>query len=110
MASNGRTVNRAREIASHIPKYGFRTQARLAADTGVSPANISRMVRNVSGQRLATALRVSDALSRRLGKRVDVREVFSLDGTYPTQSACELAGCRGCQLDPGFAIRTPGRK
>jgi hypothetical protein len=30
------------------------------------------------------------------GKRLDPHELISFDGTYPTASACELAGCRGC--------------
>lgn len=88
--------NRVREIVWHIPWYGFKTQARLAHDSGVSPAAISRLIRGHSHPTLAIALRVTSALSKRLGRPLDVREVFSLDGTFPTPSVCHLTGCRNC--------------
>jgi DNA-binding XRE family transcriptional regulator len=89
-------TNRVREILWHIPWYGFKTQARLAQDSGVSPAAISRLIRGESQPSLVVALHVTQALSRRLGRHLDVSEVFSLDGTYPTPSVCHLTGCGNC--------------
>jgi transcriptional regulator with XRE-family HTH domain len=86
---------RVRDLALHISWYGFKTQARLAQDSGVSPAAISRLIRGQSQPSLALALRVTAALSRRAGRDLDVREVFSLDGSYPTPT-CALMGCRAC--------------
>jgi transcriptional regulator with XRE-family HTH domain len=89
-------TNRIREIAIHIPWYGFKTQARLARDSGVSPATISRLVHRKSQPSLKLSLQVTAALSHRLGRPLDVREVFSVDGRYPTPSVCVLTGCRSC--------------
>jgi transcriptional regulator with XRE-family HTH domain len=88
--------NRVREILWHIPWYGFKTQARLAQDSGVSPAAISRLIRGESQPSLVVALLITQALSMRLGRPLDVSEVFSLDSTYPTASVCHLTGCRNC--------------
>ena len=93
--------NRVREILWHIPWYGFKTQARLAQDSGVSPAAISRLIRGESQPSLAVALRLTGALSKRLGRILDVGEVFSLDGSYPTPSVCHLTNCRNC-LPPNY--------
>jgi transcriptional regulator with XRE-family HTH domain len=93
--------NRVRDIAIHVSWYGFKTQVRIAQDSGVSPAAVSRLIRGESQPSLAIALRLVSALSRRLNRPLDVSEVFSLDGTYPTPSACELTGCRAC-LPPEF--------
>ncbi len=93
--------NRVREILWHIPWYGFKTQARLAEDSGVSPAAISRLIRGESQPSLAVALRLTAALSRRLGRPLDVSEVFSLGGSYPTSSVCHLTHCRNC-LPPDY--------
>lgn len=89
-------TNRVREVLWHIPWYAFKTQARLAQDSGVSPAAISRLIRGESQPSLVVALHVTQALSRRLGRPLDVNEVFSLDGTYPTPSVCHLSGCHNC--------------
>lgn len=89
-------TNRIREIAIHVPWYGFKTQARLARDSGVSPATISRLVHRKSQPSLKLSLQIAQALSYRLGRPLDVREVFSVDGRYPTPSVCILTGCRSC--------------
>jgi transcriptional regulator with XRE-family HTH domain len=91
----GPLENRVIEVASHISWFGFRTQARLSRDSGVSPAAISRLIRGQSQPTLALALRLTRALSKRAGQRLDVSDVFSLDGTYAI-SACALMGCRAC--------------
>lgn len=87
---------RIRDVMLHINWYSFRPQARLARDSGVSAAVISRLIRGQSQPSLAVALRITRALSHRLGKPLDVFEVFSLDGTYPTASVCRLTGCHNC--------------
>jgi len=88
--------NRLRQIVWHIPWYGFRTQTRLAEDSGVSQAAISRMMRGLTQPTLPVAQRVTDALSRRLNLPIELRDVFSPDGTYPTPSVCHLTRCSSC--------------
>ena len=88
--------NRLRQVVWHIPWYGFRTQARLAQDSGVSPSAISRIMRGKAQPTLPVAQRLTDALSRRLNLLIDLRDVFSPDGTYPTPSVCHLTRCPSC--------------
>ncbi len=87
--------HRVREVAWHIPWYGFKTQARLAKDSGISPSTVSRLLRGQELPSLLVALRLTDALSHRLGRPLDVGQVFSLDGLY-SRSVCDLTGCRSC--------------
>jgi len=94
--SKPRPQNRLRQIVWHIPWYGFRTQARLAQDSGVSPSAISRIMRGKAQPTLPVAQRLTDALSRRLNLLIDLRDVFSPDGTYPTPSVCHLTRCPSC--------------
>ncbi len=93
--------HRVRELAWHIPWYGFKTQARLARDSGVAPSTVSRLLRGRELPSLLVTLRLTDALSRRLRRPLEVREVFSLDGSY-SRSVCDLASCRGCQPPTSF--------
>lgn len=105
--------HRVREVAWHIPWYGFKTQARLAHDSGISPSTVSRLLRGQELPSLLVALRLTDALSHRLGRALDVGQVFSLDGLY-SRSVCDLTGCRSClpptayDRDDNFLAPAPG--
>lgn len=88
--------HRVREFTWHIPWYGFKTQARLATDSGVSPSTVSRLLRGKELPSLVVALRLTEALSCRLNRPLDIRQVFSLDGSY-SGSVCSLCACRSCQ-------------
>lgn len=94
--------NRVRVFLIHIPKLSIQGQARLAAEVGASRSTISRLAcgRTSPSHRLARA--VADALGRLLGRPLDMREVFSADGTYPTPSGCALCGCGGCLPDEAY--------
>ncbi len=94
---SGNPTNRIQEIAGHISWYGLHMQERLAQDSEVSSATIGRLVGEFSGApSYAVVLKVTEALSARLGMRLDLREVFSLDGSYPTSCVCVLVGCNTC--------------
>ena len=88
--------NRVEAVISHVPWYSFKSQARLAADLGFSKSAVSRLIRGECSPSFAFAYCLTKTIEKRLGKPIDVRELFSLDGTYPTPSACELVGCRNC--------------
>ena len=47
-------------------------------------------------------VRVARALERALGRRLDLLELVSIDGSYPTPSVCRLVGCPGCLPDAVF--------
>ena len=101
---NGATIqNRIAPILSHIPWYSIEGQARLAADCHVSRSTISRLVRGKSLPSYRLARAITDALSHRLGLPLDMREIFTTDGTYPTACVCDLTpDCRGCFPDAAF--------
>ena len=88
--------NRVHILLVHIPKLSIRGQARLAVEVGVSRSTISRLVSGRINPSYRLARGVTDALERFLGKPLDMREVFSTDGTYLTPSGCALCRCHGC--------------
>ena len=88
--------NRVPVLLVHIPKFSIRGQARLAAEVGVSRSTVSRLVNGKINPSYRLARGVTDALERFLGRPLDMREVFSTDGTYLTLSGCALCRCGGC--------------
>ena len=66
----------------------------------------------------ALVVAVTRALEKHIGKPLDPRDLISTDGCYPTPSACELAGCKGClpseaydeheRIKPQFQHLKPG--
>ncbi len=88
--------NRVGAIMLHIPWYTFRGQVRLARDVGVSRSTICRMLSGRSAPSYPVMAGVVEALSRRLDRPLELGDVFSPDGTFPTSSVCGLCGCGGC--------------
>ena len=91
--------NRVPILLVHIPKLSIRGQARLAAEVGVSRSTVSRLVNGKINPSYRLARSVTDALERFLGRPLDMRDVFSTDGTYLTPSGCTLCRCGGCLPD-----------
>lgn len=89
-------VNRLRAVLLHVPFYSIEPVARLALDTGVSKAAISRTIRGKCSPSYLITERIARAVSRRSGKVINAHEIFSTDGAYPTPSTCQLLGCGGC--------------
>jgi len=110
--------NRVKVLLVHIPKFSIQGQARLAAEVGVSRSTISRLVHGRINPSYRLARGVTDVLERMLGRPLDMREVFSTDGTYLTPSGCALCRCHGCLPDmawdedgclkPGWEDARPG--
>lgn len=88
--------NRILALMAHTTRYAFKGETRLAQDAGVSKSAVCRLLNGKSSPSFALVVAVTKALEKRLGRPLDPRELISLDGSYPTASACELAGCRGC--------------
>lgn len=91
--------NRISAIMAHITRYSFRGTSRLAADAGVSKSTISHLVRGLNNPLYITARRIVKCLEFQLGRSLHPDEVFSLDGSYPTASVCQLCGCKACLPD-----------
>lgn len=93
--------NRILALMAHTNRYAFKGESRLACDAGVSKSAVNRLLNGQSSPSFALVSAITRTLERHLqgglqGKRLDPHEIISLDGTYPTASACELAGCKGC--------------
>ena len=97
---NGSQVhNRILALMAHTTRYAFQGETRLANDAGVSKSAVSRLLTGQSSPSFALVVALTKALEKRLGHPIDPRDLISLDGSYPTASACELAGCKGCLPD-----------
>lgn len=117
---NGSQVhNRILALMAHTTRYAFQGETRLANDAGVSKSAVSRLLTGQSSPSFALVVALTKALENRLGRPLDPRDLISLDGSYPTATACELAGCRGClpneaydehnQLKPEYKDVKPGQ-
>lgn len=100
--SHAPVYNRVRVLMVHAPRYSFQGQARLAADAGVSRSTISRLISGRINPSFRLAHAVTAALERHLKRPLDLRELLSPDGAYPTASGCTLAGCRGCMPEEAY--------
>lgn len=88
--------NRILALMAHTTRYAFQGETRLARDAGVSKSAVCRLLNGHSSPSFALVVAITKALEMRLERPLDPRDLISLDGCYPTASACELAGCRGC--------------
>lgn len=89
-------ANRLKAVLIHVPYFTIEGTARLALDCDVAASTISRLIRGKLSPSYSLVKSVTQALSERLGRSLDMRDLFTTDGTYPTVSTCELVGCKGC--------------
>lgn len=84
---------------AHTRRYAFRGLPPLARDTGISRSALYRIVHEGTSPTLEQALHLTKALSVALEKSLDITEVFTNSGRYPTESVCTLCNCLGCYLE-----------
>lgn len=94
--------NRVWAVMEHIPWYTVEGRTRLANDAGVSRSAVSRLVAGKAVTSAPVLLVVAKALERRLGRKLDLKELVSADGTFPTPEVCRLVGCSGCLPDAAY--------
>lgn len=94
--------NRVTAIMLHSSRYSCVPTSRLAADSGVAKSTISKLLHGRANPLYSTAARVVKCLEAQTGLVLDPREVFSLDGHYPTEFVCALVGCPGCTPDIAY--------
>jgi hypothetical protein len=97
--SSVRCHNRIAAIMAHTRRYAFRGTSRLAADVGLSKSTVSHLVHGKVSPLYSTISRAVKCLEIQIQRSLDLREVVSSDGTYPTKSICQLVGCSGCLPD-----------
>jgi transcriptional regulator with XRE-family HTH domain len=83
-------------MMEHTSRYAFRGEARLARDCAVSEAAISRLMSGKTSPSFGLVVRIAEALEKQLKRDIDLREIVSIDGQFPTPTVCEIVGCRGC--------------
>lgn len=88
--------NRIRSFMEHTTRYAFMGEVRLAEECKVSCATISRLLSGKSSPSFALSVRIAQAFEKHFGKRIDLREIISLDGGYPSETVCKVVGCKGC--------------
>lgn len=98
--------HRLRAVLLHVPYFSTEGPARLAVACGVARSTISRLLRGRVAPTYQLAQTIAGAISQRHGKSIDLRELFTTDGTYPTPSTCELMGCKGCLPPEAWDERT----
>lgn len=95
----GPTVNRLADVTAHIDRYAFKGVSRLARDARLSPSSVSRLINGKTNPSFALVARLTFAIERRLGFRIDPRDLVAEKGRFLTKYVCDLAGCRGCLPD-----------
>jgi transcriptional regulator with XRE-family HTH domain len=93
---SGRLHNRIAAVMLHIDRYDTQSIVRLAEDSGVSRSEISRLLRGRVNPSYVIVERVHLCLEKHAGRRLNLREIVSETGHYPTAYVCDLMKCRGC--------------
>ena len=112
-------VIRLQDVMIHTTRYAFHGVTRLAIDAKVSPSSVSRLINGKMNPSFAMVARVTTALEKSLGYRIDPRDLVAELGKFLTPHTCDLVGCQGClpdnatdefgDLKPAFDGVKPGR-
>lgn len=115
----GPVINRFADLMIHSERYAFKGVSRLARDARVSPSSVSRLINGKLNPSFVFVARLTAAIEKQLGFRIDPRDLIAERGAFLTQFACDLAGCQGCLPDkaltedgdlmPAFKNVEPGR-
>lgn len=114
----GPVVNRFADVMAHSGRFAFRGTSRLAQAAGVSHSSVSRLVHHEINPSFALVARLTGAIEKEFGLRIDPRDLCAESGRFLTRFACGLVGCRGClpdcardafgDLTPTYADVAPG--
>ncbi len=114
----GPIINRIGDVMIHVKRFEFLGGQRLAEAIDVSPSSISRLINNKINPSFALVARVTAAIEKELGMRIDPRDLIAENGEFLTRSVCDLTACPGCLPDnamdefgetkPAFTDVTPG--
>jgi transcriptional regulator with XRE-family HTH domain len=83
-------------IMVHVKRYQSCGPSRLARDAGVARSTVTRFLSGKSTPSVYMILALLNEIEKQLGRNIDLRELISVDGKYPTASVCKLMGCTGC--------------
>jgi len=95
----GPTINRLADVMAHHDRFAFKGVSRLAREAGVSPASVSRLINGVSNPSFLMVARLTEALEKAYGYRIDPRDLVAESGNFIHKFCCDVAGCTGCLPD-----------
>ena len=114
----GPAINRVSDVMVHTKRYAFKGVTKLAQDARVSASSISRLINGKLNPSFVMVARLTRALERDLGFKIDPRDLVAESGEFLTGAVCDLVGCRGClpanahdefgDIKPAFADVKPG--
>lgn len=113
------TISRLADVLAHTKRYSFKAPSRLSQDAGVHPASVFRILRGGGNPSFLTVTRITEAIERELGFRIDPRDLIAEGGRFPTPFCCDVTRSQPSlpdsaydefgDLKPAFAGIEPGK-
>jgi len=92
----GPTINRLADVMAHSDRFAFKGVSRLAREAGVSPSSVSRLINGQSNPSFLMVIRLTEALERAYGYRIDPRDLVAEGGGFLHLFCCDVVNCPGC--------------
>jgi len=92
----GPAICRIGDVMAHTSWYAFCGVSRLAKDAQVNASSLSRVLNGKTNPSFLMVARITAALERRLGIRLDPRDLIAESGVFRTSALCDVVGCPGC--------------
>jgi len=92
----GPTINRLADVMAHSTRYACHGVPRLAEDAGIHRTTLSRVMSGRMNPSARLVGRITTALEKALGRKLDPRELFAENALFPTPYVCDVVGCQGC--------------
>ena len=92
----GPAINRFADVLAHHDRFAFKGVSRLARDAGVSPSSVSRLINGKMNPSFFMVARLTEALERQFGFRIDPRDLIAENGRFLSRYVCDLVQCDGC--------------
>jgi hypothetical protein len=84
------TISRLGDVLAHTSRYSFKAPSRLSQDAGVHPASVFRVLRGGGNPSFLTITRITEAIEKELGFRIDPRDLIAEGGRFPTPFCCDV--------------------
>ena len=102
----GQVVNRFSDALEHTSRFSCKGVSRFAQEAGIHPSSLSRLIHNKINPSFALVARLTAALEKELGYKIDPRDLIAEHGAFAS-SVCDLVGCSGCSLTPRDEVGAP---
>lgn len=96
------TISRLADVLAHTKRYSFKAPSRLSQDAGIHVASIFRVLKGGGNPSFLTVTRITEAIERELGFRIDPRDLIAEGGRFPTPYCCDVTGSKPSLPDVAF--------